>query len=168
VETRPDRNHFQWGKASRWASSGAGWNLIPLIGFDSDPDSDPDTDACGKGSCPGSSSILTVSARHVADGGPARYRDRGLRFLPHAPEWNGVATSSSPFQNHSHWDGVLGPDRMEPRIEQTTQTKRDLGSVRRTPLSRIHAVECRRMTRAETRRRRGSGPFNHRYRVTKR
>jgi hypothetical protein len=44
--------------------------------FDSDGDTDPDTDACGKGSRPGCSTFLTMSARHFADGEPAQARDR--------------------------------------------------------------------------------------------
>jgi hypothetical protein len=40
--------------------------------FDSDGDADPDTDACDKGSRPGSSAFLLVSARHVADGETAQ------------------------------------------------------------------------------------------------
>jgi len=39
-----------------------------LFVLDSDGDTDPDTDGCGKGSRPGSSSFLTVSGPHVADG----------------------------------------------------------------------------------------------------
>jgi hypothetical protein len=43
-----------------------------------------------------------------------------------------------------------------------------LGGFEALRFIRIHAVGCRRMTRAETRRRRGSGPFSHRHRVNHR
>jgi len=80
---------FPVGEVSRWASSGSGSgsglssslssslssNRILHFGFDSDGDTDPDPDAGGEGSGPGSSSFLIVSARHVADGEPARNRD---------------------------------------------------------------------------------------------
>ncbi len=48
--------------------SGSGSNRILHSVFDSDPDPDADTDACEKGGRPCSSSFLTLSARHVADG----------------------------------------------------------------------------------------------------
>jgi hypothetical protein len=43
-------------------------HVLPFV-FDSDADTDPDTDACEKGSRPGSPSFLAVSDEHVADGG---------------------------------------------------------------------------------------------------
>ena len=37
------------------------------LGLDADSDTDPDTDACDKGSRPGSSTSLPAAGRHVAD-----------------------------------------------------------------------------------------------------
>ena len=55
-----------------------------------------------------------------------------------------------------------------PKATRTAPPRSGEALGRATRTSPLNAVECRKMTRAKTRRRRGNGPLNHRYRVTKR
>ena len=87
-------------------SRGSGSNRMFHVVFDSDGDTDPDTDAGGKGSRPGCSSLLNVSTQRVADEAPSRDLDRRRvwRIVPLPPHGTGWRRPRRPPQSPASGD----------------------------------------------------------------